>query len=113
EADVGVGGQVEAEVVPGHGAGQARQVEQVALDQPVAGPAALRQEGALAGREVVVDGHLVAVGQQAVDQVAADEAGAAGDEGTHQATSASAWAGLRATASRFSRSGSRMTRSPT
>ena len=36
-----------------------------------------------AAREVVDDGHLVAAIEERVDEVGADEAGAAGDQGTH------------------------------
>ena len=39
----------------------------------------------LAGREVVDHGHPVAPGDQRVDQVRADEAGASGDEAVHRA----------------------------
>ena len=45
-------------------------------------PSALSQEALLAGGEIVVADHLVARGEQAVHQVAADEAGGAGDEDT-------------------------------
>ena len=38
---------------------------------------------ALAGGEVVDDGHLVAAGDEGVDDVGADEAGSACHEGTH------------------------------
>ena len=38
---------------------------------------------ALAGGEVVDDGDLVAAVEERVDEVRADEAGAAGDQGTH------------------------------
>ena len=38
---------------------------------------------ALAGGQVVDDGHLVAAIEERVDEVRADEAGAAGDQGTH------------------------------
>ena len=48
---------------------------------------AARQRGAevlaLAGGEVVDDGHLVAAIEERVDEVGADEAGSAGDQGTH------------------------------
>ena len=48
---------------------------------------AARQRGAevlaLAGDEVVDDRHLVAAIEERVDEVGADEAGAAGDQGTH------------------------------
>jgi len=39
--------------------------------------------GAAAGRIVIDDGDIVAVGQQQIDQVAADEPRAAGDDGFH------------------------------
>src|SRR5262249_26958833 len=81
EADVGVGGGVEAEVVPGEGGLKGAAVEEVAVDEGEAGvPAGVVEEGLLPGGEVVVGGDVVAGGQEAVDEVAADEPGAAGDE---------------------------------
>ena len=44
-----------------------------------------REVLAPAGREVVDDPHLVAAREQRVDEVGADEAGAAGDESAHGA----------------------------
>src|SRR5262249_54188268 len=84
EADVGVGGQVEDEVVADHGRLQVEQVDHVAFDQAERRATAdLRQEGPLAGGEVVVARDLVPVGQQPVDQVAADKPGGASDEDLH------------------------------
>ena len=42
-----------------------------------------REVLALAGGQVVDDRHLVAAIEERVDEVRADEAGAAGDQGTH------------------------------
>ena len=53
---------------------------------------------ALAGGEVVEDGHLVAALDERVDEVRADEAGAAGDESSHAGRGAAA--SLRAAGSR-------------
>ena len=85
EPDVGVGGQVEDEVAAGHGAGQGVRVEHVAAHTRVkpGSRCGLLQETLLTGREVVVGDDLVAQPQQPIDEVAADEAGAAGDEEPH------------------------------
>ena len=89
---------------PATAARERRRVEQVAFDQPEAGVrGGALQEPAAAGREVVVDGDLVAGREQQVDEIAADEAGTAGDERPHA---------FLAIASRFSRKGSRRTTSP-
>ncbi len=88
EAHVGVGREVEDEIVPLHGLGQAGFVQHVPFDQPEARlEQRLGQEAPLPGREVVVSRDGMAVGQEPVYQIAADETGSAGDEVTrHSAT---------------------------
>src|SRR5262249_53236338 len=84
EADIGVGGQVKDEVVPDNRTSQGGEVEEIPLDEAESGMAErIGEDLALAGREVVVGGNGMAVGQQSVDQVAADEASPAGDEILH------------------------------
>jgi hypothetical protein len=63
--------------------GQRRRIADVELDQ--LGPRRQRAVEVLAppGGEVVDHGHLVAPRQQRVDQIRADEAGAAGDQSLH------------------------------
>jgi hypothetical protein len=75
---------VEHEVVAAvaaHRVAQLLLLQHVALDEPEVGlRLRLVEEARLAGGEVVVGGDGVSVGEQAVDQVAADEPGPAGDE---------------------------------
>ena len=83
-ADVGIGREVEDEIGALHGGGEAVEVEQIAAYEAEArgsfgGGQKLRQ----AGGEVVVPGNLVTFGQQAVRQMAGDEAGASCDETMH------------------------------
>lgn len=64
EANVSVGGQMEDEVVPGDRRAQAALVEHIAFDQGKALlPARRGDELALSCGEVVVNRHLVTVGQ--------------------------------------------------
>ncbi len=80
-AHVGISRQVENLIVFFHGHGQSRQVQRVADDQAKAGMSKSRfDEAALAGGEVVIGGHVMPIGQQAIDQMAADETCSAGDE---------------------------------
>src|SRR5436305_252201 len=84
EANVGIRRQVKHEIRAVHGAGHGVEVEQVPLHQTEAraGVSAF-QKFAKAGGEIIEAGHLVAVGEQAVHQIASDEAGRARNEGLH------------------------------
>ena len=59
-------------------------VELVEREVVVARSPRVGQVGQRAGRQVVDDVDRVALGQQPVDEVRADEAGATGDERAHQ-----------------------------
>ena len=74
---------VEHQRDPGTARSTALRVAQVAAHDLEAAVAAREARGSprLPGREVVEDPHAVAVGEQTLDEVRADEAGAAGDEG--------------------------------
>jgi hypothetical protein len=63
---------------------------EIALDQ-VDVVLQLREIGATPGREVVEDANVVAALEQRANQVGADEAAAAGDEGLQRGTSATTW----------------------
>ena len=82
--------------------GQRGAVADVELDQLGAGRQRPVEVLAAAGREVVDDRHLVAAREQRVDQIRADEAGAAGDQSLHRASPI-----LRGSASASRRSGRR------
>ena len=73
---------MEDDVDAGGRALDGREVADVALDHLAASGRALeeRQVRAEAAREVVEDAHRAAVGDEALDEVRPDEAGAAGDE---------------------------------
>ena len=83
-ADVGLGGEMQDDVRPKLGSerldGRIADVELVELG-------AGGEVVARAGREVVDDVHLVPAREQRIDDVGADEAGAACDERTHYAAS--------------------------
>ena len=81
EADVGVRRHVEDDVAACERARQQLAVEDIALDdRGSVRPLERLDEGPLAGREVVVDDDLGAVGEKSLGQMAPDEAGTAGDE---------------------------------
>ena len=84
EPHVGVGREVEHELLTGHGVGQPLPVEQVPLGEPEAGlvPGSC-EEFALPSREVVIDRDTVAVGQKTIHEVTADEACASADKCVH------------------------------
>ena len=78
--DVGVGLQVEDPVAALERRSQQRRVEHVALDSVTPGAAvSASMNSPPPGAEVVDDDDLDAIGTQAVGEVRADEAGAAGD----------------------------------
>ena len=79
--NVRVGGEMKNERAPLHRGGQRLLVENVGLDQKEGRTSTgVLQKRGLPRREVVVGDHLVAFGEQAIDEIAADEPGAAGDE---------------------------------
>ncbi len=80
-ADIGIGGEVEDHVGPGHGGGEGGEVEVIAFDKFKEGRGeGTGEEAALAGGEVVPTGDAHAVGQEAVDEIGTNEAGGTGDE---------------------------------
>ena len=81
EPDVGVGREVEDEVAARHRRGQRLAVQRVALRRSGTGPTAVPARGTRPSpvRQVVVAHDVMASGQQPVDEIAADEAGSAGD----------------------------------
>jgi hypothetical protein len=84
EAHVGIRGKVEDGVGPTNRVGQILRLHQVTPDEPEPGRLLrLGQKLLLPGREVVVADDVVAVSQQAVDQIARDETSAARYEVTH------------------------------
>src|SRR2546427_2421909 len=83
-AHVGVRGQMENELRAAHRRGQRIRIERVATHQSEARmPTSLHQELGLPRGEVVVADDLAAVLQQAVHEVATDEAGTARHEVCH------------------------------
>ena len=84
EADVGIGRQVEDEIRARHGVLDGVQFQQVALDEAEA-RIGLRtfQKTQKSGGQIVEAGDLVAGGQQAVHQIAADESRRSGNECSH------------------------------
>ena len=81
--DVRVGGEVHHDLVSPHRPGQRAEVFHVARDQAEPGVVTVRRQVPLPARaEVVEDRHLRhrLIGQQAVDQVAADETGSSHHE---------------------------------
>ena len=83
EADVGVGGEVEDEIAPGHRGGQAVEVEDVALHERELRRLTGRiEELREPGRQVVVADNRMPRCEQAIDEVTADETGGAGDKYT-------------------------------
>ena len=81
EAHVGVGGEVEDEIAAGHGLGQRRQIEIVALDQAILWVGERPcDKGPLARGEIVPADDGFPVGEEAVNEAAANKAGCAGDE---------------------------------
>src|SRR6185295_7842003 len=75
----------EDNVHTGHGGGERFTVEDVALDETEARVRErVRQKLAPPGGEVVVRHDVVAAGEQPIDEVAADETGASGDQGFHR-----------------------------
>src|SRR5207245_3325842 len=92
-ANICIGGEVKHEIVAYHRLLQPVEIEKVPLEQSEI----LLRSGTLqkmppARGKIVVHGDGMAVGQQPVRQVAADEASSAGDKSTHPATSESTWA---------------------
>ena len=79
--NIGVGGEMEYEIASGHGLDQCRQIEVVAFDEPVPrGFQRIRDERTLAGGEIVPAHDGLAIGEEPVNEAAADKAGGAGDE---------------------------------
>ncbi len=84
--NVGVGGEVEDDVVPGNDLVQRTHIEQVRLDEFKASlPRSVFEERTLTGREVVVHRDRVAERQQAIDETAGNEPGATRDECSQRA----------------------------
>src|SRR5690606_30885576 len=99
---------VEDDLAPGDRPGDGVGVGDVALDDLDAG----REVVQPAGGEVVEHHDVVAPGQEGVDEVRADEAGAAGDERPHDRTPAVAPTAARTASARsWSRASSSTTRS--
>jgi hypothetical protein len=69
----------------GEDAGDRVRVADVGAVQPHPALQRAGEIGLLAGGQVVDDGDLVAAVDEGVDEVGADEAGSAGDEGAHGA----------------------------
>ncbi len=86
-AHVDLGGEVEDQL--GTRLGEDGADRGVVADVDLGQPGAARERAVevhpTPGREVVEHGHLVATGEQGVDQIRADESGAAGHESPHQA----------------------------
>ena len=80
EADVGVGGEVDDDVDADTGFDDAREVEEVAFDQlELGGGESSGEEFPLAGDIAIETDHFVAVGEQTIDDVTADESGGSSD----------------------------------
>ena len=84
EPHVGVGGQMKDEFTPPHRLRQQGPVQQIAPNQleSRAGCGGV-QERRVAGGEIIVDRHLPPIAQEPIDEIAANKAGAAGDEYDH------------------------------
>ena len=81
EADIGIGREVENEIASGHRLRQRREVKIVAANEFEIGMAPrARQKFILAGGKIVPADDVFAAGQQAVNEIAANKTGGAGDK---------------------------------
>ena len=82
EPDVGIGGEVKNKIAPGHRRGQRGQIEAIAFESSLNSGWLRRrlQKFMLAGGKIVPADDVFAAGKQAVNEIAADETGGAGDK---------------------------------
>jgi len=81
EADIGVGGKVENKIAPGHRLRQRRKIKIVAANEfEIWMVPRRRQKFILAGGKIIPADDVFAAGQQAVNEIAADKTGGAGDK---------------------------------